>query len=114
MEVEVGPPPNPSLLVSVYRLLRAAAVCSLPSATVSEMPWGEVKTFVQRLYDEGHSPINAKGQPGYDEERGLDENGRRQEKGSFQVGAAVQQQFHVQLFPISKQVHVVDRSTGTR
>ena len=105
--------PDPSRLLPVYRLLRAAAVCSLPSATVSEMPWGEVKTFVQRLYDEGHSPINAKGQPGYDDERGLDENGRRQEKGSFQVGATIQQQLHVQLLPVSKQAHVVDRSTGT-
>ena len=57
---------------------------SLPSAGTTELQWLEVKDFVQRLYDEGHSPINRLGQPGYDEDRGLDENGRRQELGSFQ------------------------------
>ena len=57
---------------------------SLPSAQTQELEWQHVKDFVQRLYDEGNSPINRPGQPGFDEDRGLDENGRRQDLGSFQ------------------------------
>ena len=57
---------------------------SLPSAHTKELEWQEVKNFVQRLYDEGNSPINRPGQPGFDEDRGLDEDGRRQELGMFQ------------------------------
>jgi len=57
---------------------------SLPSAQTLELEWQEVKIFVKRLYDEGNSPINKIGQPGYDEDRGLDGNGRRQDLGLFQ------------------------------
>eukprot|EP01047_Picozoa_sp_COSAG01_P026068 COSAG01_NODE_1667_length_9569_cov_30.111404_3_plen_494_part_00 len=48
-------------------------------------PWAEVESLCRRLHDEGHSPTNCDGQPGYDEYRNeRSEDGTKKARGQFQ------------------------------